>query len=94
MAKERWTQLSQPLFNGMPRAKSHGEVRFWIDKLSFETESGSIEACITHLEMAAHVGTQIDAAHHFIPHGPTIDQYPLSAFLSRSIRFTRTLPST
>ena len=32
---------------------------------------------VTQLHIGTHVGTHIDAASHFIPHGKTISQYPL-----------------
>ena len=80
MAK-RFVELSQPLFNGMPRAKAHGDVKFWVDRLCVNHAAGSLEVCITHVEMAAHVGTHIDAGRHFIFGAPTIDQYPLDRFI-------------
>ena len=35
---------------------------------------------VTQLCMSTHTGTHIDAAAHFMPHGKTIDQYPLTRF--------------
>ena len=75
-----WVDLSQPLFKGMPRAAAHGEPSFWVDEVAHETTAGEIVARITHLDMAAHVGTHVDAAIHFVPGGRTIDEYPLDAF--------------
>ncbi len=84
MAK-RFVELSQPLFNGMPRAKAHGDVKFWVDRSCLPLASGSLEMCITHMDMAAHVGTHVDAARHFVPGGPTIDQYPLDRFVGPAV---------
>ncbi len=84
MAK-KFVELSQPLFNGMPRAKTHGDVKFWVDRSCRPLASGSLEVCITHLEMAAHVGTHIDAARHFVPGAPTIDQYPQDRFIGPAV---------
>ncbi len=81
----KWVELSQPLFMGMPRASAHGDVNFWIDKLPLPLETGESEVCITHVEMAAHVGTHVDAARHFIPGGQTIDQYPLTRFIGPAV---------
>ena len=81
----RFVELSQPLFNGMPRAKAHGDVKFWVDRLCFNPPSGALHVCITHVEMAAHVGTHIDAARHFVPGAPTIDQYPLDRFIGPAV---------
>ncbi len=36
---------------------------------------------VTQLHFGTHIGTHIDAASHFIPHGKTISQYPLERFL-------------
>jgi arylformamidase len=35
---------------------------------------------VTQLSISTHTGTHIDAAAHFMPHGKTIDQYPLTRF--------------
>ena len=40
---------------------------------------------VTQLGISTHTGTHIDAAAHFIPHGKTIDQYPLERFLVSGI---------
>ncbi|MQA83850.1 MAG: hypothetical protein GEV03_04235 [Streptosporangiales bacterium] len=82
---EGWVNLSQPLFNGMPRAAAHGDVRIWVDERHMQTRAGPAVARITHLEMAAHVGTHVDAAIHFIPGGRTIDQYPAETFTGRGV---------
>lgn len=81
----RYVELSQPLFNGMPRAKAHGDVKFWVDRLCVNHAAGSLEVCITHVEMAAHVGTHIDAGRHFVSGAPTIDQYPLARFIGPAV---------
>jgi arylformamidase len=36
---------------------------------------------LTQLHFGTHIGTHIDAASHFMPHGKTISQYPLERFL-------------
>ncbi len=75
-----WVDISQPWFNGMPRAKAHGTPHFWVDVIRSPSADGENVARVTHIEMAAHVGTHVDAAIHFIPGGRTIDEYPLDAF--------------
>jgi kynurenine formamidase len=40
---------------------------------------------VTQLHMGTHTGTHIDAAAHFIPHGKTIDQYPLERLIVSGI---------
>jgi arylformamidase len=81
----KWVDLSQPLFDGMPRASAHGDVSFWIDRLSPQTPAGPLSVNITHMEMATHVGTHIDASIHFIPSGKTIDQYPTDRFIGPAV---------
>src|SRR5215831_9568872 len=36
---------------------------------------------VTQLSIGTHLGTHIDAASHFIPHGKTINEYPPERFL-------------
>jgi kynurenine formamidase len=85
--KTEWVDLSQPLFVGMPCAAALGEVNLRVDRLLLEDphETAVSEVCITHLQMAAHAGTHIDAARHMITDGRTIDQYPLERFLGPAV---------
>lgn len=80
MSRE-WVSLAQPLFEGMPRAAPHGDVRIWVDEHPTGLrDCAPTVARITHLEMAAHVGTHVDAANHFVAGGRTIDQYGIDHF--------------
>jgi len=75
---DRYVDLSQPLFNGMPH--SHlCTASFRADAVDLGYEA-DIEVTLTHLEMSAHVGTHIDAPRHFIPGGATLDAYPAARF--------------
>src|SRR5437762_13877585 len=40
---------------------------------------------VTQLSIGTHTGTHVDAPAHFIPHGKTIDQYPLERFFVSGI---------
>lgn len=80
-----WVNLAQPLFNGMPGAKAHGPARFWVDRHVQAHPGGTINVCITHMEMATHMGTHVDAARHFVPEGKTIDQYPMERFVGPGV---------
>lgn len=80
-----FVDLSQPFFNGMPHPKAHGDARFWVDKETVEVEARRLNISVTHMEMAAHIGTHIDAARHFVADGLTIDQYPLSRFVGPAV---------
>jgi arylformamidase len=80
-----WIDLAQPLFNGMARAKAHGDVGFWVDEHLRHGLPGPPSVRVTHLRMAAHVGTHVDAAKHFIANGKTIDAYPPSFFMGPGV---------
>jgi len=80
-----WMDLAQPLFNGMPRAKALGDASFRVDEHLRPGLAGPPSVRVTHLQMAAHVGTHVDAARHFIADGKTIDQYPPSFFMGAGV---------
>jgi arylformamidase len=80
-----WLDLAQPLFNGMPRAKAHGDASFRVDEHLRPGLAGPPSVRVTHLQMATHVGTHVDAARHFIADGKTIDQYPPSFFIGPGV---------
>jgi len=81
----RWIELSQPWFEGMPRCPGHDPVRFWTVKKPKALEHMLSESSVTHFELAAHVGTHVDAARHFIAGATTIDQYPLERFIGPAV---------
>jgi arylformamidase len=77
-----WVSLAQTLYTGMPAPGPSGAVSF------SATERPLKDNCtvrVTRLDMAAHVGTHIDAANHFIPSGRSIDQYPTEKFIGPGI---------
>ncbi len=69
-----YIDLSQPLENGMTYFPGDPEPRF------LPVDVGSPWR-VTQLHIGTHVGTHIDAASHFIPHGRTISDYPPERFL-------------
>lgn len=73
-----WVGLSQPLYEGMPSASTHGAMSVRVQNLPIGPPDAAVR--ITHIGMATHVGTHIDAPLHFIGGGRSIDQYPLEAF--------------
>lgn len=73
-----WVGLSQPLYEGMPRARTHGDVSIRVEHVPGGPPGSAVR--ITHLGMATHVGTHVDAPVHFLADGRSIDQYPLEAF--------------
>lgn len=78
----QWIDLSQPLFPGMPHAKPHGELEHSVDRIPVPEP---IRLRITHLKLAMHMGTHIDAAAHFIPNGKVINQYLTSQFTGEGV---------
>lgn len=72
-----WTSLAQTLYTGMPAPVNTGEVVF---SASERVLGEQCAVRVSRLEMAAHVGTHVDAANHFIPSGKSIDQYDESKF--------------
>ncbi|MBE3558528.1 MAG: cyclase family protein [Ktedonobacteraceae bacterium] len=48
---------------------------------------------VTQLHIGTHLGTHIDAASHFIPHGKPISEYPLERFLLPGIMVPVTEPN-
>ena len=78
-----WVDLAQPLYEGMSCPTPHGVPSFVFEELPAAIEGGTIS--ITKLVMGAHAGTHVDAARHFIPGGPTIDEYPLDRFAGSGV---------
>lgn len=82
---DSWLSLAQPLFNGMPRAAAHGAVSFEVEHHERPDLPGPSVVCVTKMQMAAHVGTHVDAARHFYPDGRTIDEYGPDAFMGPGV---------
>ncbi|HEY6284585.1 MAG TPA: cyclase family protein [Ktedonobacteraceae bacterium] len=70
--------LSQHIENGMTYFPGDPEPRI-------EAVDSTPPWHVTQLHIGTHIGTYIDAASHFIPHGKTISQYPLERFLLAGI---------
>lgn len=81
---QRWIDLGQPWFNGMPTSPVHGVPRFSSETV-WRDEDRECEVRVTKVAMGAHVGTHLDAARHFFPDGHTIDQYPPEAFVGAGV---------
>jgi len=78
--------LSQPLSPDMAgwRGNHRAAVtREELTDIAHSVPGGRISA--THLAMAAHAGTHVDAARHFFPHGRSIDEYDPSRFVCRGV---------
>ena len=69
-----YIDLSHPLENGMTYFPGDPEPRIL-------PADATPPWRVTQLSIGTHLGTHIDAASHFIPHGKTISEYPLERFL-------------
>jgi len=69
-----YLDLSHPLENGMTYFPGDPEPRIL-------PADASPPWRVTQLSIGTHLGTHIDAASHFIPHGKTISEYPPERFL-------------
>lgn len=77
-----WIRLAQPLYTGMPAAGPSGPVGFTASERPIKD---NCTVRVTRMDMAAHVGTHVDAANHFIPDGRSIDRYPTEKFVGPGI---------
>jgi arylformamidase len=77
--------LSQPISPEMAawRGTERTEIRVEEVPIEHSIPGGRISA--THLNMVAHAGTHVDAARHFFPDGPSIDEYPVERFVCRGV---------
>ena len=76
----KFVDLSHPLI--------HGQANFPMDpKLSIMTHctTQTLKYAMTHVSMATHQGTHLDAMSHFVDGGKTIDQMPLDWFYGEAI---------
>lgn len=73
-----WVGLSQPVYEGMPGARTHGQIAIRVEHLPIGPPDSAIR--LTHLAMATHMGTHIDAPLHVLAGGRSIDQFPVDTF--------------
>ena len=81
----RCVNLAQPLYTGMPHGRKHDVPTFEQKTSTVTFSDGSAVVSITEIKMAAHVGTHIDAARHFFPERPAIDEYPYGRFIGPGV---------
>ena len=81
MVKE-WIDLRQPFYEGMPFSKVLGppSIRHIAHQVTSE-----VQVNVTEYKFTTHIGTHVDAARHFVPDGPTIDQYPFERFVGDGV---------
>src|SRR5438045_1590468 len=74
----QYFDLSHPMEHGMTFFPGDPEPRFVPANIAPPWR-------VTQLHLGTHTGTHVDAAAHFIPHGKSIEQYPLERFLVSGI---------
>ena len=79
-----WIDLSQPYFEGMPASRTHGGYEMSVNYFNLPYDP-PVHARTSHVQMAAHMGTHIDSACHFIKDGKTIEQYPTDVFVGPGV---------
>jgi arylformamidase len=68
-----WIDLSQTIYDGMPRFAAFGAPRVeQIKKIPQDPLN------VTELQIICHVGTHVDAPRHFVADGPAMDEIPLN----------------
>jgi kynurenine formamidase len=73
-----FVELSHALETGMPVYPGDPEVCF---ATSVQDEPWHVLS----LSLGSHSGTHVDAARHFVPGGPTIDEYPIERFVVAAV---------
>ena len=79
----RWIDLSQPMYNGMPRAGLLGDPRLAPRQIDIGQPDMTIQ--ITDCSFATHTGTHVDAPLHFFPGSKALDDYPVDAFVGPGV---------
>lgn len=77
--------LSQPISPDMAAWRGTDRAEICMEEIEIEHSIPGGRISATHLKMAAHAGTHVDAARHFFPDGPSIDEYPVERFVCRGV---------
>jgi len=77
--------LSQPYSPEMAgwRSTERTEIEIAEVPIDHSVPGGRISA--TYFRTVTHAGTHVDAARHFFPDGPAIDEYPIGRFVCRGV---------
>ncbi|GAC1583304.1 MAG: hypothetical protein NVS3B18_16480 [Candidatus Dormibacteria bacterium] len=81
----RLIDLGQPLFTGMPASAVHGSARIWAEEPFGPDFVPGCLISVTHVDLALHVGTHVDAPRHFFADGKTVTDYPLERFVRPAV---------
>ncbi|QEC49716.1 cyclase family protein [Baekduia soli] len=80
-----FVDLTQPLFSGMPGSKVHGRAEVWTEHPFPAGYPDGCHIAVTHIKLAVHLGTHVDAPRHFIPDGKTVDEFDLERFVRPAV---------
>lgn len=79
---DEWVDLSHPITEDLSRSPAFPQPEFRkIEELPADP------ANVTHISMAVHHGTHVDAPSHFFADGPTIDQVPLERLYGAGVLY-------
>lgn len=78
--KQNWIDISVPLTDGMVHWPEDPPTKI---KRLYDMKKGD-DYSLTHLSMAAHTGTHMDAPCHFRKSGISIDKMPLTATIGKA----------
>ena len=81
MAQNKWIDITQPLYNGMPHWP--GDTPFEFGLSAAKEENGVVN--IGKLTTTTHIGTHVDAPYHFDDEGKRIGDLELDLYIGRSI---------
>jgi arylformamidase len=81
----RWVELSQPWAEHVLFGPVHGRPGFTRETRWRHQHDAGREVTVTRLSASAHTGTHVDAPRHFYTDGPSIDAYPIDAFVGDGV---------
>jgi len=77
--------VSVPIQNGMPVWPSDPPVKLTPE--AHRSKDGTHTVRLTSIEMGSHTGTHMDAPHHFVDNGRTLNQIPLDWLVGEAAVF-------
>lgn len=77
--------LSQPYSPEMAGWRSTERAEIEIEEVPIAHTVPGARISATYLRTVTHAGTHVDAARHFFPDGPAIDDYPVGRFVCRGV---------
>lgn len=79
------TELSRPIYTGMPVYPGHPKTVVWDHLTHLETDKNGFSYAVKGLMFSDHTSTHVDALSHIIPGGSSIADLPLNLFITEGI---------